>query len=211
MLPHDSTDSPETERLLMKIRSGDRHAFNELFDRYRDRLKQAVNRRLDPALNARFDASDVVQEAQLEVYRRLDDYLDRRPMPFGVWIRKTVHERLQKLRRAHLETKGRSVSREQRLPDRSSMLIASQIRLSDTSVRGRLEKREYERLVRDTVDELGELDREILLMRVVEGLMHSEIAQILDVSSDAVRKRYGRALIKLERRLSEKGLSRSDS
>ena len=61
----------------------------------------------------------------------------------------------------------------------------------------------------DPERELEETDREILLMRIVEGLEHSEIAQLLDLNCEAVRKRFGRALIKLQRELAEKGLSRS--
>ena len=55
------------------------------------------------------------------------------------------------------------------------------------------------------------VDREILLMRNVEGLSQREIAQILDLSHDAVRKRYGRALIKLQQLLLERGLSEGEA
>ncbi|MEZ6070505.1 MAG: sigma factor [Pirellulales bacterium] len=89
-------DSAETHRLLMRIRAGDRDAFNDLFERYRERLHDVVALRLDPKLGPRLDASDVVQDAQLEAFRRLDDYLERQLMPFGIWIRKTAQERLCK-------------------------------------------------------------------------------------------------------------------
>ena len=145
----------------------------------------------------------------MEAYRRLDDYLARDPMPFGIWIRKTAQQRFQKLKRTHLHTKLRSVHREQSFPEESSMMIASRFLSPATSLNRQLAKREYEALVQSAVNELEELDREILLMRIVEGLAHADIAQILEVSTDAVRQRYGRALIKLEAQLAEKGLSRS--
>ena len=44
-------------------------------------------------------------------------------------------------------------------------------------------------------------------MRNVEGYSQREIAQVLDLSHDAVRKRYGRALVKLQRLLVAKGLA----
>jgi RNA polymerase sigma-70 factor (ECF subfamily) len=193
----------------MKIRSGDRDAFDELFGRHREHVRRAVELRLTPKLKARFDASDVIQEVHLEAYRRLDDYLARDPMPFGIWIRKTAQQQFQKIRRAHLHTKLRSVNREQAFPEESSMMIASQFLSPTTSLHLQLAKRERERLVQEAVAELDELDREILLMRIVEGLPHTHIAQILEVSSDVVRQRYGRALIKLQARLAAKGLSRS--
>lgn len=205
----DSVEADETKRLLMKIRSGDRDAFDELFDRHRDSVRRAVELRLTPELKARFDASDVVQEAHLEAYQRLDDYLQREPMPFGLWIRKTAQQRIQKLKRAHLHTKQRTVFREQPLPDKSSMMLAARYIEPATSLSRRLAKKEYEQLVQEAISELEELDREILLMRIVEGLEHSEISQLLDLNCDAVRKRFGRALIKLQGHLAEKGLSRS--
>ena len=92
-------DSAETERLLLRIRAGERQAFDELFDRYQVRLRKAMELRLDTKLRPRIDASDIVQEAQMEAYRRLDDYLKRRPMPFGLWLRRTARQCLYNQRR----------------------------------------------------------------------------------------------------------------
>jgi RNA polymerase sigma-70 factor, ECF subfamily len=169
-----------------------------------------VNLRLDRQLQARGDASDLIQEAQMEAFRRLNDYLERRPMPFGLWLRKTAQERIYNHRRAHLQAARRSVRREQRFPDQSSMMIAAPFLATDLSPSQRLYDRERKRLVSEAINELSEVDREILLMRNVEGLSHVEIAQVLELSYDAVRKRYGRALIKLQRVLVDKGLAEGE-
>ena len=145
----------------------------------------------------------------MEAYRRLDDYLQREPMPFGIWLRKTAQERLLNLRRDHLRAERRSVGHERPLPDYSSMMIAAPFLQRGKSPSSCFAKREYQRLVAEAVNQLRELDREILLMRNVEGLSQREIAQILGVRYDSVRKRYGRALLKLERLLTEKGVSGS--
>ena len=58
----------------------------------------------------------------------------------------------------------------------------------------------------EAVGELDQVDREIILMRNVEGFSQREIAIVLELSHDAVRKRYGRALVKLQRLLAAKGL-----
>jgi RNA polymerase sigma-70 factor (ECF subfamily) len=205
--PDHFADSAETQKLLMQISAGQRDAFNDLFNRHRGELRQAVELRLDRRLRARVDASDIVQEAQMEAFRRLDDYMDRRPMPFSLWLRKTAQERIYNHRRAHLAAARRSVLREQAAPEESSMLIANSLICHGSSPSRRVIRREYQRLVSEAVDELDDLDREILLMRNVEGLSQREIAQVLDLSHDAVRKRYGRALVKLERSLAKKGLT----
>src|SRR5206468_187588 len=92
----------------------------ELLTGQRDALLLMVELRLGAGLRGRIDPSDVVQEAQLEAARRIDDYLARRPMPFHVWLRQTTYENLLRLRRRHATAECRSVRREIPLPDTSS-------------------------------------------------------------------------------------------
>src|SRR2546421_12761051 len=113
-------DSAETCGLLEQIREGDAGALEALLQRHRPELQSFVEYHLDPRLRARVDPSDVVQEAQIEMVRRMDDFLGRRPMPFHLWVRKTAYERLLNLRRDHRQRARRSVDREVRLPERSS-------------------------------------------------------------------------------------------
>ena len=94
-------DSDNTEQLLRQAQAGDGRAFEDLFARHRAYLHQVVALRLDPRMRPRIDASDVVQEAQLEAFRRFGDYLERRPMAFRLWLRKTTQERLLMLERFH--------------------------------------------------------------------------------------------------------------
>ena len=55
-------------------RRGDQEALRDLFSRYRDRLKRMVHLRLSRRLAGRVDDSDVLQEAFLDIARRLDEY-----------------------------------------------------------------------------------------------------------------------------------------
>src|SRR5271156_6478042 len=112
-------NSVHTEYLLQKAEAGDEQAFEDLFARHRAYLHQVVELRLDPRMRARIDASDVVQEAQLEAFRRIGDFLERRPMAFRLWLRKTAYERLLMLERFHRHAAGRTVDREVGLPDKS--------------------------------------------------------------------------------------------
>jgi DNA-directed RNA polymerase specialized sigma24 family protein len=118
------SDSSATGDLLDRIRSGDRHALDDVLRRERSALRAFVDRHLDPRLRARIDPSDVVQDTQLEIMRRIDDFLDRRPMPFRLWTRKQAYERMLRLRRDHVTHRRRSVTREVAWPEQSSLLIA---------------------------------------------------------------------------------------
>ena len=51
----------------------------------------------------------------MEAFQRLEDFLKRQPMPFDLWLRKTTYERLQKIRRYHVDAARRSVATKGRL------------------------------------------------------------------------------------------------
>ncbi len=197
-----TSDSAETQRLLQQIRAGRREAYDQLFDRHRGLLREMIERRLDPKLAARLDPSDVVQEAHMEAFRRLPDYLDRRPMPFRLWLQKTALERLLNLRRDHVEAARRSVDRELVLPDRSSLELARRLVASGTSPSERLDKRELARRIQQALGRLSENDREILLLRYMENLSNQEVAYLLEIEPDTTSKRHGRALLRLQKVLS---------
>src|SRR5262249_33838832 len=199
-------DSAETRGLLEQAGTGHRPAFDRLLDRHRPDLLRFVELRMDPKIRGRVDPSDVVEEAQLEVYRRLGDFLDRRPMPFHVWLRKTAYERLLMARRRHAEAAQRAVGRERPLPDRSSLLFARRIIARGSTPSQSMGRRELARRLHRVLAELTDTDREILVMRNLEDRSYEEIACILDVEPAAARKRHGRALIRLHALLAADGL-----
>jgi RNA polymerase sigma-70 factor (ECF subfamily) len=202
-------DTPVTLRLLERIAAGEAAAFADLCDHHRDDLTAFVAARFDPRLRARADPSDVVQEAQLEAYRRLDDFLGRRPMAFHVWLRKTAYERLLMLRRRHLGAGRRAVGREEALPEASSMGLAQRLAGRGSAPDAPLVRAERVEQVRRALAGLSEDDREILLMRTYENRPYAEIAALLDLTPATARQRHGRALLRLTRLLSDEGFEGS--
>ncbi len=198
-------DSAETLRLLERAGQGDARAVEALLERHRPDVLGFVRLHFDARLRSRVDPSDVVQEAQLEMARRMDDFLRRRPMPFRLWARKTAYERMLNLRRDHRRAR-RSVDREDDFSDRSSMLLASPFVAAGPSPSKAASAREVAGRVQAAVAGLAEADREILLMRHAEDLPYEEIGCLLGVEPAAARKRYGRALIRLQKVLSDHGL-----
>jgi RNA polymerase sigma-70 factor (ECF subfamily) len=202
-MPKMKPDSTQTFALLDRVDQGDRQALEQLLSRGRPGLRDFVDYHLDPRLRKRLDPSDVVQEVQLEVARRIEDFLHRRPMPFHLWLRKTAYERLLNLRRDNQRAR-RALDREVRLPERSSLLLVRP--LLHNSPSREAEAREFaERIIR-AVAELPERDREILTMRHAEDLSYEEIGCLLEITPAAARQRYGRALIRLQSVLSAHGL-----
>jgi RNA polymerase sigma-70 factor, ECF subfamily len=204
-------DSAETQRLLEQVQAGDAQARDQLLARHRTFLHRIVELRLDPRLRARVDASDVVQEVQLDAFRRLPDYVQRRPMPFRLWLRKTANERLLKIQRRHVEAGRRAVGRELPLPTESSLVLGRQLLASGSTPSQHLDRSEVARRVRQTVARLSETDREVLVMRNFEGLSNAEIGFLLGLDADSVSKRHGRALLRLRKLLLEDDREEYDS
>lgn len=202
-------DSTETQHLLDGIRQGKPQALEDLLARFRPELRAFIEGHFDGRLQSRVDPSDVVQDTQLEVVRRIDDFLTQRPMPFRLWLRKKAMDRLQNLRRDHVTRARRSVIREHRVPDRSSLLLARPLLARDPSPSHRLQAKEVAERISRAVSRLADADREILLLRHAEDLPFAEIGCLLDIEPAAARKRFGRALIRLQTVLREEGLLES--
>lgn len=202
-------DSAETCKLLDRVRAGEEDAFNRLFARHRTELRRFVELRLDQRLRRRLDSSDVVQETQLEAARRLADFLERSPMPFHLWLRKTAYQRLLMIHRRHCDAARRDVQREVPLPEKSSVLLAQQLAAAGPTPSQEVSRRELARRVQAAVGRLSETDREILLMRSFESMSYHEVACLLEIQPAAAKKRHGRALIRLHAILVEMGLEES--
>ncbi len=208
-LPAD--DSAETQRLLTAAGDGDRLALDQLLARHRRWLLRFAEGRLDPRIRRRVDAADVVQETLAEVLARFHDYLRRRPVSFRAWMLKTAYDRLGKLKRQHLHTEGRSVLREVPLDDASSLVLAEQLMASQQPAWAGLAIEELARKVRGALARLSEADREVLLLRYVEGLDNQEIGYLLELEPGTVSKRRGRALLRLHAELVVEGLGDSQT
>jgi RNA polymerase sigma-70 factor (ECF subfamily) len=202
-------DSPDIVALLERAGAGDAAAVDALLARHREGVRRFIDLRLDPALRGRLDASDVLQEAQLEVARRLPDYLRRRPMPFRAWVCRTAHQSLLRLRRHHADAACRAVGREGRLPEQSSALLARRLQGHGPTPSQEVLRAERLERLQATLAGLPEADREVILLRTFEGLSNQEAAQVLGLEPDAASKRYARALVRLQKALAEAGLTES--
>jgi RNA polymerase sigma-70 factor (ECF subfamily) len=190
----------DTEHLLDRAAAGDAGARDGLLARHRDRLRRMVAVRADPRLAARVDPSDVVQDTLAEAAGKLDGFLRTRPLPFYPWLRRLALERLAALHRRHVQARRRSVTREAArmdLPDGSAFELADRLFARQSSPSARLQRQELQVRVRSALAALREADREVLVLRHLEGLPAKEIAAVLGTSEGAVHTRHVRALQRL--------------
>ena len=204
-----SADSEPTARLLREAQAGEERAVERLLLLHEAFVRRYVELHLDPQLRARIDAADVVQDTQMEAVRRFSAYLAQPTLPVRLWLRQLARDRLLMLRRRHLKAARRSVAREVAWPDRSSLLLARQLLASGSTPSQHLNQRELAERVRQAVDRLAAIDRDVLMMRTFEGLSFEEVACMLEIDAAAARKRHGRALLRLHALLTADGLTES--
>ncbi|MEZ6116312.1 MAG: sigma-70 family RNA polymerase sigma factor [Pirellulaceae bacterium] len=159
---------------------------------------------------ARFDTSDVLQKTHLSARRMFAGFLERRPMPFRLWLLRNAHERLLDLERNHLRAAKRAVDREVPLPDHSSLDLFRVLRGDVPTPPDELQAKEHGRIVRRCLAELPELDRQVLLLRVFDGLKNVDVARVLDITADAAKKRFARALERLRLAVVDAGIRELD-
>ncbi len=193
----------DTDRLLERAGAGDRAALEQLLAKYRGRLREMVAVRMDDRLSARVDPSDVVQEALMVASERLPSYFAHPSVPFYLWLRQIAWERLVDLHRRHIRADRRSVLREEPrgMSGNSAIQLADRLFAGGTGPLKRLLRAELVARVRAAVERLAEADREILLLRHLEQLKLVDCALVLQISHTAAKKRYLRALERLQRLL----------
>jgi RNA polymerase sigma-70 factor (ECF subfamily) len=195
-------DQPETEGLLSQARKGEAEAVERLLAVHREPLRRMIGLRLDPALAARIDASDIVQDVLLEAHRRLSDYLRNPVMPFHLWLRHIAKDHVIDAHRRHRQAQRRSLDREQplvpaALADHSSFELAGQLLDQELTPASAAIRRELQRRLDGAIANLEEDDREVILMRHGEQLSNQEVAAALGLTEAAASMRYLRAVRRL--------------
>jgi RNA polymerase sigma-70 factor (ECF subfamily) len=200
-----------------------------VLESYRGRIERMLRMRMDPRVVGRAGVSDVMQDAYVEVARRLSSYLEERgdgapsarasdgdacsPMPFFLWVRFIAAQALQQVHRRHLGTAARDAGRDVALqapapglPEASSLLLASALVASGISPSGTVAEDEQRELLGEALESLSPEDREVLFLRHFEQLSNKEIAALLGLSPPGASLRHLRALGRLQAALGRVGV-----
>ena len=173
------------EDLVTAHLHGRKGAFDDLYERYHDRLVHFVTRKTGDGDRAQ----DLVQEAFIRVTRHLHRFDTTKK--FSTWVY-TIASNLAK---NELRNRSRSpLILFQRLTgnwdDDHRPLQFEDFRMRPDDL---YRKRFLRRLVEDTVEELPEHHRLVFRLRELEGKSYEEIAQITGVNLGTVKSRLHRA------------------
>jgi RNA polymerase sigma-70 factor (ECF subfamily) len=198
-----NADPPTNEELLDAARNGDERALAVLVERHRDRLERMVRLRMDRRLQGRVDPADVVQEAYLTLRGKFPQYCADSRMPFFLWLRLEVGQKLIDVHRFHLGAQmrdaGQEVSLHQgALPQVTSLSLAEHLLGRLTTASQAAMRVELKLRIQEALNSMDPNDREVLLLRHFEELTNAETAQVLGIKPSAAVNRYVRAVKRLK-------------
>jgi RNA polymerase sigma-70 factor (ECF subfamily) len=182
----DPSYEAQTDALVEALRRGEEDAFEALVHRESSRML-ATARRL---LGSEQDAQDAVQDAFLQVHRHVGEFQGESRV--STWLHRIVaNAALMKLR-------SRRRKPEQVLDNQSPQFDEATSWLRPTAEWERpsqelLESAETRAMVRRSIDRLPASYREVLVLRDIDELDTEETAELLRVSTNAVKIRLHRA------------------
>ena len=177
-------EPPSEERVIAACQEGDRAAFRQLFDIYKDKVFSIALYSLGGDQTV---ASDVSQQVFLKLMTNITQF--RGDSAFTTWLYRLVVNACadeQRKRRRFLSFG------EWTPPNRSE---------DSRLVENKYAKREMASVVQDAIQNLSPKLRMPVLLKYVEGLSYEEIGQVLDCSQGTVASRLNRGHQKLAKQL----------
>ena len=168
----------------------------KLFEEHRPSLVEFARRRMDRAMTARVDADDLLTLVFAKAMKRWCDFKASGHQPYP-WLKHLLLDCLyDEYDRQH--AKGRDVCRDQRWPERSSLLFGLGLVSPGTTPSAAADLREQEQRLRATLALLRPDYRDILQLLYNEGLSAQEAALVLEIPEGTARQWHARALRKLK-------------
>lgn len=176
----------ELATLLERCRAGNALAWEALVRRYQGRVYGLALHYLgDPE-----EARDVAQEIFVRIFRKLDDCTDE--ARFVPWMLRIARNAcIDHIRRRKARPPARDVPAED-MQDLTSSAPSPEDEFYNST---------RKQLVHRGIQSLGELNREMILLKDIQGLKLEEIAELLSLPLGTVKSRSSRARIELAARV----------
>ncbi len=181
-------------RLMLRVRDDDVEAFEELVQRYQSRLI-----RLMEHLGPKRDwADDMTQEVFLRVFRARKSY--QPGAKFSTWLFTIAGNVARNATRTSGRRQEVSEVDTARTPSGSQPTALENVATDASGLMPvrLLEGSERAEMVRAAVQMLGERQREALLLSKFENLSYAEIADVMGLSTKAVKSLLSRARVNLK-------------
>lgn len=197
--------------LIRLARDGSSDRLGELLDRYRNYLKLLASSKIPHWVRGRAGSSDVVQEVCVQAHQSFGQFRGASEGEFLAWLRSVLASRINRVLEQHVGAEKRDVRREHNLMEIANSLGRSSIRLEELLVdqapspSSAMQKSELLVALSNFMVELPADYREVILLRHIEGLSFTEVAERIERSPGATRMLWFRAIDRLRQLLSQSG------
>jgi RNA polymerase sigma-70 factor (ECF subfamily) len=189
-------------QLLPAARAGSADALGRVLEACRGYLLAVARRELDPDLQAKNSASDLVQEAFLEAQRDFAQFRGDSEAELLAWLRRLLLNNISNFTRRYRATQKRQVGGEVPLAGEGSSAQVGEGLVADTpSPSEQAMRREQAEAVEGVLAQLPEDYREVIRLRYQEQLPFEEIARRMGRSNNAVRKLWARAVERFQQEM----------
>jgi RNA polymerase sigma-70 factor (ECF subfamily) len=191
--------SASDDPLLDRVRQGDAQGLAEFITASRAPLLAYINRQLGPALRAKVEPEDILQEVSVGAVRSLPAVDLTSQEPFG-WLCQIAQHRIVDAHRRYFGSQKRAAGREvglQRDAGDGRGNLIDMIIASITSPSQAFSRDQRQMRLEDAIAQLPEQSREAIRLRYVEGLPSKDVADRLGKSDGAIRVLLSRSLAQL--------------
>jgi RNA polymerase sigma-70 factor (ECF subfamily) len=171
------------EDLLRRIRANDPDAFEELYARYSPRVFGYLYQRLNG--NAE-EAEDLTADVFAKVYEKIDSF-EVKNSPMSAWLFRIAHNRL--------------IDSVRRRPNLAAVPLDDAPPLASGPVFQGVDQAVALEQIKAGLTRLTEEQRQVIVLRFLEGKSLAETAAIVNRNEDAVKKLQSRGLASLRRQI----------
>lgn len=191
---------------LMNAKAGDAAARERLFAACRSYVGLLARSNVEKWMQAKVDASDIVQQTLLDAHRDFDRFAGKTEGEWLAWLRQILAHNTGDLIRHFGTAEKRAAKREVSLgnagPDDSAGLGWEPMALGATPSQIAV-AHESELLVAEAIEKLPDDYREVIILRNIQRLPFDEVASRLNRSRPAAQMLWARAVQKLKEFLPE--------
>ncbi len=198
-----SDPTPDAAAWLPAARAGSQDALGSLLEAYRGYLQIVAERELGVDLRAKGGASDIVQDTLLDAVRAFEQFQGDSESDLKKWLRRLLLNNLISFARRYRGAGKRAVNREIALQTGDSS-TSSPDPAADTPTPSRqaMAHEQAER-IEQAMERLPDDYRLVILLRYQEERSFEDIGRLLDLTPNAARKLWLRAVKRLRKDVEE--------
>ncbi len=194
--------SHEESWRLLRCSQGEKRLalWSEMFGVLQPRLAVFLHYRMSPTLRHRWPVEDVIQDTFLVAWKRIDTFKCTKNDGLYRWLVTIAFHVLSSIKRREFTRHVEKRFSEFKGPEDSTSVGVSELALAASAERvsRRAMSSEEARRALEYLNSLATVDREVILLRVFEDLSYGDVAARLGLTETAARKRYQRALSRLQ-------------